>query len=123
VFGLIDEADQALGKRDCGSNDWGLSGRVDSMVAKEMSDSSNKIVWVLASSRPDLIEIDLKRQAASTSKSRSSLTINGEAPSDRRARLNGMRKNCCAGSPALGVRGFFFEPQATGLRLFRRNSS
>jgi SpoVK/Ycf46/Vps4 family AAA+-type ATPase len=33
------------------------------MMAKEMSDSSNrgKIVWILASSRPDLIEVDLKR--------------------------------------------------------------
>jgi hypothetical protein len=32
-------------------------------VAQEMSDSSNrgKVMWVLASSRPDLIEVDLKR--------------------------------------------------------------
>jgi len=62
-FVFIDEADQALGKRDSGSNDSGLSGRVYSMIAREMSDGDNrgKIVWVLASSRPDLIEIDLKR--------------------------------------------------------------
>jgi len=62
-FVFIDEADQALGKRDSGSNDSGLSGRVYSMIAKEMSDGENrgKIIWVLASSRPDLIEIDLKR--------------------------------------------------------------
>jgi hypothetical protein len=62
-FVFIDEADQALGKRDSGPNDSGLSGRVYSMIAREMSDGSNrgKIVWVLASSRPDLIEIDLKR--------------------------------------------------------------
>jgi len=62
-FVFIDEADQALGKRDSGSNDSGLSGRVYSMIAKEMSDGRNrgKIIWVLASSRPDLIEIDLKR--------------------------------------------------------------
>ena len=62
-FVFIDEADQALGKRDSGSNDSGLSGRVYSMIAKEMGDGGNrgKIVWVLASSRPDLIEIDLKR--------------------------------------------------------------
>lgn len=62
-FVFIDEADQALGKRDSGSNDSGLSGRVYSMIAKEMSDGDNrgKIIWVLASSRPDLIEIDLKR--------------------------------------------------------------
>ena len=62
-FVFIDEADQALGKRDSGPNDSGLSGRVYSMIAKEMSDSRNrgKIIWVLATSRPDLIEVDLKR--------------------------------------------------------------
>jgi hypothetical protein len=62
-FVFIDEADQALGKRDSGSNDSGLSGRVYSMIAAEMSNGDNrgKIIWVLASSRPDLIEIDLKR--------------------------------------------------------------
>jgi len=60
---FIDEADQALGKRDSGSGDSGLSGRVYSMMAKQMSDTRNrgKILWILASSRPDLIEIDLKR--------------------------------------------------------------
>ena len=33
------------------------------MIAQEMADSANrgKVMWVLASSRPDLIEIDLKR--------------------------------------------------------------
>ncbi|MEM0896369.1 MAG: AAA family ATPase [Verrucomicrobiota bacterium] len=60
---FIDEADQALGKRDSGSGDSGVSGRVYSMMAKEMSDTRNRgrILWILASSRPDLIEIDLKR--------------------------------------------------------------
>ena len=60
---FIDEADQALGRRDTGQNDSGLSGRIYSMIAEEMGNSSNrgKIVWVLASSRPDLIEVDLKR--------------------------------------------------------------
>ncbi|MBI4023872.1 MAG: AAA family ATPase [Verrucomicrobia bacterium] len=60
---FIDEADQALGRRDSGSNDAGLSGRIYSMMAKEMSDPANrgKIVWILATSRPDLVEIDLKR--------------------------------------------------------------
>ena len=60
---FIDEADQALGRRDAGQNDSGLSGRIYSMVAEEMGSSSNrgKIIWVLASSRPDLIEVDLKR--------------------------------------------------------------
>ncbi len=60
---FIDEADQALGKRDAQGNDGGLGGRVYAMFAKEMSEPTNRgrIVWVLASSRPDLIEVDLKR--------------------------------------------------------------
>ena len=34
------------------------------MLAKEMSDTENrgKIVWIFATSRPDLLEVDLKRQ-------------------------------------------------------------
>ena len=60
---FIDEADQALGRRDSGSSDSGLSGRLYSMIAQEMSVTANRgrVVWVLASSRPDLIEVDLKR--------------------------------------------------------------
>ncbi|MEN8773617.1 MAG: AAA family ATPase [Akkermansiaceae bacterium] len=60
---FIDEADQALGKRAAGSGDSGVSSRVYSMIAKEMSNPRNrgKLVWLLASSRPDLIEVDLKR--------------------------------------------------------------
>jgi hypothetical protein len=62
-FVFVDEADQSLGKRDSGANDAGLSGRVYSMFAQEMSSRKNRgrIVWILASSRPDLIEVDLKR--------------------------------------------------------------
>lgn len=60
---FIDEADQALGQRNAGSNDSGVGGRVYSMMAKEMSNTRNrgKILWILASSRPDMIEVDLKR--------------------------------------------------------------
>lgn len=60
---FIDEADQTLGKRDAGSGDSGLSGRLYSMIAQEMADTSNRgrVLWILASSRPDLIEVDLKR--------------------------------------------------------------
>lgn len=60
---FIDEADQTLGKRDSGSGDSGLSGRLYSMIAQEMSNSRNRgrVMWILASSRPDLIEVDLKR--------------------------------------------------------------
>jgi hypothetical protein len=62
-FVFIDEADQALGKRDAGTSDSGLSGRIYGMFAEQMSNPANrgKIIWILASSRPDLIEIDLKR--------------------------------------------------------------
>ncbi|MBP7948688.1 MAG: AAA family ATPase [Verrucomicrobiales bacterium] len=61
-FVFIDEADQALGKRNV-EGDSGVGGRIYSMMAKEMSDTSKrgKVIWILASSRPDLIEIDLKR--------------------------------------------------------------
>jgi hypothetical protein len=62
-FVFIDEADQALGRRDAGANDSGLSGRIYSMIAEQMSNTANRgrIIWILASSRPDLIEVDLKR--------------------------------------------------------------
>src|SRR5271155_3478290 len=60
---FIDEADQALGRRDSSSGDSGVGGRLYSMLAEEMGNSANRgrVIWVLASSRPDLIEVDLKR--------------------------------------------------------------
>src|SRR6516225_7170266 len=60
---FIDEADQALGRREANSGDSGVGGRIYSMLAEEMGSSTNrgKVIWVLASSRPDLIEVDLKR--------------------------------------------------------------
>ncbi len=64
VVVFVDEADQAAGKRDGRDSDGGLSGRVYAMLAKEMSDTRNRgrIIWVFATSRPDLLEVDLKRQ-------------------------------------------------------------
>lgn len=64
VVVFIDEADQAAGKRGGEDGDSGLSGRVYAMLAKEMSETRNRgrIVWVFATSRPDLLEVDLKRQ-------------------------------------------------------------
>jgi hypothetical protein len=64
VIVFVDEADQMTGKRGGGDSDSGLSGRVYGMLAKEMSDTRNrgKIVWIFATSRPDLVEVDLKRQ-------------------------------------------------------------
>ena len=60
---FIDEADQALGRRTTDSADSGLSGRIYAMIAQEMGDSSTRgrVIWILATSRPDLIEVDLKR--------------------------------------------------------------
>ena len=37
---FIDEADQTLGRRDSGSGDSGLSGRLYSMIAQEMADTA-----------------------------------------------------------------------------------
>lgn len=64
VVVFVDEADQVAGKRAGSDTDGGLSGRVYAMLAKEMSQTSNrgKIIWVFATSRPDLVEVDLKRQ-------------------------------------------------------------
>ena len=64
VLVFVDEADQMTGKREAGGGDHGLSGRVYAMLAKEMSDTRNRgrIIWVFATSRPDLLEVDLKRQ-------------------------------------------------------------
>lgn len=64
VVVFVDEADQAAGRRESSEGDSGLSGRVYAMLAKEMSDTGNRgrILWVFATSRPDLLEVDLKRQ-------------------------------------------------------------
>ena len=64
VIVFVDEADQAAGRRNGGDGDSGLSGRVYAMLAKEMSETRNRgrIIWVFATSRPDLLEVDLKRQ-------------------------------------------------------------
>jgi hypothetical protein len=64
VLVFVDEADQATGRRGGSDSDGGLSGRVYGMLAKEMSETRNRgrIIWVFATSRPDLLEVDLKRQ-------------------------------------------------------------
>ncbi|MBF0408590.1 MAG: AAA family ATPase [Candidatus Riflebacteria bacterium] len=63
VIVFVDEADQWAGKRSGGDGDSGLSGRLYSMLAREMADTRNrgKILWIFATSRPDLLEVDLKR--------------------------------------------------------------
>jgi SpoVK/Ycf46/Vps4 family AAA+-type ATPase len=63
VVVVIDEADAALGNRESGG-DSGTSGRVFSMIASQMGDTKyrGKLIWMLLTSRPDLLPIDLKRQ-------------------------------------------------------------
>jgi SpoVK/Ycf46/Vps4 family AAA+-type ATPase len=63
VVVVIDEADAALGTRQAGG-DSGTSSRVFSMIASQMGDTRyrGKLVWMLMTSRPDLLPIDLKRQ-------------------------------------------------------------
>lgn len=64
VIVFVDEADQMTGRRESGSSDSGLSGRIYAMLAKEMSNTQmrGRVLWVFATSRPDLVEVDLKRQ-------------------------------------------------------------
>ncbi len=63
VVVVIDEADAALGTRE-GGGDSGTSSRVFSMIASQMGDTRyrGKLLWMLLTSRPDLLPIDLKRQ-------------------------------------------------------------
>jgi SpoVK/Ycf46/Vps4 family AAA+-type ATPase len=63
VVVLIDEADASLGTRQA-DGDSGTSARVFSMIASQMGDTRyrGRIVWMLMTSRPDLLPIDLKRQ-------------------------------------------------------------
>ena len=63
VVVIVDEADAALGNRQT-EGDSGTSARVFSMIASQMGNTRyrGKIVWMLLTSRPDLLPIDLKRQ-------------------------------------------------------------
>lgn len=63
VVVIIDEADAALGSRQAGG-DSGTSARVFSMIARQMGNTRyrGRIIWMLLTSRPDLLPIDLKRQ-------------------------------------------------------------
>ena len=63
VVVIVDEADAALGNRQA-DGDSGTSSRVFSMIAAQMGNTRyrGRIVWMLLTSRPDLLPIDLKRQ-------------------------------------------------------------
>src|SRR5262249_36756101 len=63
VVVVIDEADAALGNRE-GGGDSGTSSRVFSMIAAQMwyTPYRGKLIWMLLTSPPDLLPLDLKRQ-------------------------------------------------------------
>ncbi len=63
VVVIVDEADAALGNRGM-EGDSGTSGRVFSMIASQMGNTRyrGRIVWMLLTSRPDMLPIDIKRQ-------------------------------------------------------------
>lgn len=63
IIVLIDEADAALGTREM-DGDSGVNQRVFSKIAAAMSNTANRgrILWILMTSRPDRLPIDLKRQ-------------------------------------------------------------
>jgi SpoVK/Ycf46/Vps4 family AAA+-type ATPase len=63
VVVIVDEADAALGNRQA-EGDSGTSARAFSMIAAQMGNTRyrGRIVWMLLTSRPDLLPIDLKRQ-------------------------------------------------------------
>jgi hypothetical protein len=60
---IIDEADAALGTR-AASGDSGTGSRMFAMLSTLMSDTEyrGRILWMLLTSRPDLLPVDLKRQ-------------------------------------------------------------
>lgn len=60
---IVDEADATLGNRD-GGGDSGVDARIFSKLAASMGNTQNRgrILWILMTSRPDLLPIDLKRQ-------------------------------------------------------------
>lgn len=60
---LVDEADATLGSRESGG-DSGVDARIFSKLAAAMGDTRNRgrVLWILMTSRPDLLPIDLKRQ-------------------------------------------------------------
>lgn len=63
VMVIVDEADAMLGDRQS-SGDAGVSSRIFGMIAQQMGDTRyrGKILWMLLTTRPDFLPIDLKRQ-------------------------------------------------------------
>lgn len=60
---IVDEADAQLGDRSS-SGDSGVNNRVFAQIAQFMGNTEyrGKVIWLLLTSRPDLLPVDLKRQ-------------------------------------------------------------
>jgi len=60
---VIDEADASLGDREQ-DGDSGTGKRIFASLAQTMGDTTNrgKLIWMLLTSRPELLPVDLKRQ-------------------------------------------------------------
>lgn len=63
VIVIIDEADRSFGNGGGSDGDDGTSSRIIAKMKEFMSDTSNRgrVLFILMSNRPDLIDIDLKR--------------------------------------------------------------
>lgn len=63
VIVIIDEADRSFGSGGDSEGDDGTSSRIIAKMKEFMSDTSNRgrVLFILMSNRPDLIDIDLKR--------------------------------------------------------------
>lgn len=63
VIVIIDEADRSFGSGGGGEGDDGTSSRIIAKMKEFMSDTANRgrVLFILMSNRPDLIDIDLKR--------------------------------------------------------------
>lgn len=63
VIVIIDEADRSFGNGGDSDGDDGTSSRIIAKMKEFMSDTSNRgrVLFILMSNRPDLIDIDLKR--------------------------------------------------------------
>ena len=65
VVVIIDEADASLGNRQS-EGDSGTSSRVFAMIASQMGDTRyrGQIIWMLLTSRPELLPVDLENDRA-----------------------------------------------------------
>ena len=117
VVVVIDEADAALGNREAGG-DSGTSSRVFSMIASQMGDTRyrGKLLWMLLTSRPDLLPIDLKRQGRAEvhlplfrPRDDAEVAVHDQGDGPQEQDEPGRRTPCRRASPAEGFSGADIE--------------